>query len=78
MKKLILGLLVTSFAVAVQAGEGKECKDKAPCGDKAKATTTAQAKAACGVEKSACCNEAKPTVAKKVLKSPKGAELASK
>jgi len=78
MKKLILGLMVTAFAVAVQAGEGKECKDKAACGDKAKAKTisSAQAKAACA-EKSACCSEAKPSVAKKVVKSPKGAELAS-
>jgi hypothetical protein len=77
MKKLILGLMVAAFAVAVQAGEGKECKDKAACGDKAKASSTAQAKAACG-DKSACCNEAKPTVAKKVLMSPKAMSLASK
>ena len=76
MKKLIVCLMVTAFAVAVQAGEGKECKDKAACGDKAKAISNAQAKAACG-DKSAGCNGAKPTVAKKVLQSPKAMSLAS-
>ncbi len=68
---------MTAFAVAVQAGEGKDCKDKAACGDKAKTISSAQAKAACA-EKSACCSEAKPTVAKKVLQSPKAMSLASK
>ena len=71
MKKLIVSLMVTAFAVAVQAGGGKECKDKAACADQAKT----QAKADCG-DKTACCAGAKPTVAKKVLMSPKALSLA--
>ena len=76
MKKLILCLMVTAFAVAVQAGEGKACKDKAACADKAKAISNTQAKADCA-DKSACCSGAKATVAKKVLMSPKAMSLAS-
>jgi hypothetical protein len=72
MKKLIVCLMAMAFAVAVQAGEGKACKDKAACADKAKA----QAKAECG-DKAACCSGAKATVAKKVLMSPKAMSLAS-
>ena len=65
--------MVMAFAVAVQAGEAKASKDKAACGDKAKTV----AKADC-TEKTACCSTAKPTVAKKVLMSPKALSLASK
>ena len=73
MKKLILCLIVTAFAVAAQAGEGKASKDKVACTDKAKV----QAKADCS-EQAACCSGAKTTVAKKVLMSPKAMSLASK
>jgi hypothetical protein len=46
MKKLILLIAVTSFAVAAYAGEG--CgKAKAASDDKAKAACTEKAKAAC-------------------------------
>ena len=71
MKKIIACLMVTAFALAAQAG-GKECKDKAACADK----TKIQAKAD-GGDKAACCAGAKPTVAKKVLMSPKAMSLAS-
>ena len=63
--------MMMAFAVAVQAGEGKACKDKAACADKAKAISNTQAKAE-------CCSGAKATVAKKVLMSPKAMSLASK
>ena len=74
MKKLILCLMVTAFAVAAQAG-GQACKDKAACADKAKAISNTQAKADCA-DKAACCSGAKATVAKKVFMSPKAMSLA--
>ena len=56
----------------MQAGEGKECKDKAACTDK----TKVQAKAGAS-DKAACCSTAKGAVAKKVLLSPKAMSLAT-
>ena len=74
MNKLILSLTVAAFAFvpALQAGEGKDC-------DKAKAACAEQAKLAakeCCSSQSACA--AKAAFSKKIVRSPKGMELAKK
>jgi len=77
MKKIILTLMVAAFAVAVQAGDAKNCplKDKCkPACCPSKVQKAEQAKAGeCPLGKPACC---KKQVANKqaVLQSPKAAE----
>jgi hypothetical protein len=71
MKRVIVSIVLMSFAVAVQAGDSKTCtKDKAAC-CATKTSTTSE---------SGCCSMAKGTTCKsaqtKVLMSPKGAEQA--
>jgi len=68
MKKLIVSIVLISFAVAVQAGDSKTCTaNKSACC----ATKTSTAN-------SSCCAMAKGTTCKsaqaKVLMSPKGSE----
>lgn len=77
MKKLILSVMLTAFAVALNAGEAKAGADKAPCCAK----STADAKAVCPMSKEAkdakaACpmagKDAKATAAvKQPLQSPK-------
>ena len=81
MKKLVLSVMVTAFAVAVYAGEGKSCSDKeggSCCAAKTK--TSQQAQAQCPMQAKSQCSMAKETAAStaksgttaaKVLKSPK-------
>ena len=76
MKKLILSVVVTAFAVAVYAGEGKSCSDKEGSCCSAKTKTSQQVKGECPMAKQAtasCPNSAKSrtTAAKQVLQSPK-------
>jgi hypothetical protein len=51
MKKVILSLTMVAFAVALQAGESKDCAKA--CADKAKATAATCDKAT--AKASACC-----------------------
>jgi hypothetical protein len=69
MKKLIVSIVLMSFAVAVQAGDSKTCtaKDKAACSTTK--TSTADA-GCCSMTKGTTCKSAQT----KVLMSPKGAE----
>jgi len=77
MKKLILSVVVTAFAVAVYAGEGKSCADKEGSCCSAKTKTSQQVKGECPMAKqtaASCCSETaktKTTVAKRILQSPK-------
>ncbi len=78
MKKLILSVVVTAFAVAVYAGEGKSCADKEGSCCSAKTKTSQEVKGECPMAKQAaagCCANAtaktKTTVAKRILQSPK-------
>ncbi len=84
MKKLVLSVIVTAFAVGVYAGEGKSCSDKeggSCCAAKTKTSQQAQgqcpmqAKSQCSMAKetaASCSNTAKSrTTAAKVLQSPK-------
>jgi len=72
MKKLILSLITIGFAVAVQAGDNKNCtaKEKAAC-----ATTKVSENSCCQSVKATTCKSAQT---KAVLMSPKGAEQAPK
>ena len=76
MKKIILSVMVTAFAVAVYAGEGKACSDKEGSCCAGKAKTSVQVKGECPMAKqaSACSSTAaknKGIAAKQVLMSPK-------
>jgi len=66
MKKIILSLVMIGFAVAVQAGDGKECTSNKTC------TSTK-------VTQTSCCSSTQVTKTstckgKQVVQSPKGAE----
>jgi hypothetical protein len=86
MKRIILSVIVMSFAVAAQAGDATSCQDKsmdkpACCSSKTKVSISNEAKGSCPFAKSECCKEAsaKQTAAKPaVLQSPKAAAEASK
>ncbi|HYG34805.1 MAG TPA: hypothetical protein VEC99_08480 [Clostridia bacterium] len=89
MKKLILSVVLATFAVAVQAGEDKACADKQASGCCAKAKAAQQAKAECPVAakqaKAATCpatakdkNTASKEASNKPLKSPKAVASAAK
>ena len=70
MKKLILSIVVTAFAVAVQAGEVKTTSSKektAACSSVTKVSD--QAKTSCCASKTAC----KDAPTKQALLSPKAA-----
>ena len=82
MKKLVLSVIVTAFAVAVYAGEGKSCSDKeggSCCAAKTKTSQQVQgqcpmqAKSQCSMAKetASCSNTAKSRTTAKVLQSPK-------
>lgn len=80
MKKIILTLTVAAFAVAVQAGDAKNCplKDKCkPADCPAKVEKADKAKSGdCPFAKPACCK--KQVAAKQAaLQSPKAAEAAN-
>jgi hypothetical protein len=86
MKRVILSVLVTAFAVAVQAGDAKVSQDKnkekdkpACCASKMKTSTEAKDEG-CPFAKAACCSkqtQAKQTTPKQpVLLSPKAADTA--
>ena len=81
MKKLILSIALVAFAVAVQAGEGKSCKDsaadKSPCCSQA-TKTSVKAESSCPFASGGCCSDKKQTAMKKIsvkhaLLSPKAA-----
>src|SRR5258707_11824582 len=80
MKTFLLSLTLVAFAVAVQAGETKDSKDKTKSGTAQVSSTTA-AKAECTADKakaggdcSACCKgEVKKQAVKQTLLSPKAA-----
>jgi hypothetical protein len=84
MKKVLLSVMTLAFALALQAGDGKACSDKAAAGCGDKKACSAEAKAQCGAEakgqcpmaaqqaKAGCCPASKITVAK--VDSPKGSE----
>ncbi len=90
MKKLILSLTIAAFAVAVQAGETKACKEGAKsacCSEKTtektamKTSTEAKSGGCCSESKSACSEKASKgkVTESKVLMSPKAAaEVASR
>ena len=66
MKKFILSLVMVGFAVAVQAGDGKECTANKTC-------------TATKVTQTSCCSSMNVTKTstckgKQVVMSPKGAE----
>jgi hypothetical protein len=81
MKKLFLSVMLVAFAMAVNAGEGKDCDKAGACSSGKKVST--EAKAACPASakqvkaKAGCCPlgaKAKTTVAK--VDSPKAQEQA--
>jgi len=90
MKKLLLASMLVAFAFAVQAGDAKTskvqktAKDASPCcSEKTTVQTSTTAKGAVVTAdkgKMACCSEGgcKDTPSKRVLLSPKAAELARK
>jgi hypothetical protein len=58
MKRLILSVLFMAFAVAVNAGEGKTCQDKAAggcCANKAKTSVSTSASQDKAQGESGCC-----------------------
>jgi hypothetical protein len=70
MKKIILSLVMIGFAVAVQAGGGKECTDNKAC-TSTKVTKVSTSTSCCPstqVTKTSTCK------GKQVVQSPKGAE----
>jgi hypothetical protein len=74
MKKLVLSVMVTAFAVAVYAGEGKTCSDKeggSCCAAKTKTSQQAQGQCSMAKETASCSNTAKSRTTAKVLQSPK-------
>ena len=89
MKRIILSVIVISFAVAAQAGDATTCQDKdkdkpACCANKTKVVYHTKAanegKGCCPFAKSECCKDAaaKQSAKPAVLQSPKSAAEASK
>jgi len=82
MKKLILTIALTAFAVAVQANEPKSSADKPACADKAAtcplAKSDSKKDAACCKQETAACCKAGEAAKKPVIQSPKAAEQARK
>jgi hypothetical protein len=72
MKKFILSVVVLGFAVAVQAGNGKECASSKTC---TKTEVTKVSKSNCS-SATACSSVTKTSTCKgkQVVMSPKGAE----
>ena len=66
MKRIILSVMVLAFAVAVQAGDGSSCQDKAKsgcCSDKVKTSLNGQASQASDKAEGGCCaNKMKTSV----------------
>jgi hypothetical protein len=83
MKKLILSLMVTAFAIGTQAGDTSACcsKDGAGC---CAATTTTAAKAQCPMAKDKKANASlagknnKTSLNKQKLETPKAISVASR
>lgn len=79
MKRIILVAMVAAFAVAVQAGDAKNCqvKDKpACCPSKAQASEQAKEGTCCPYAKAACCKKKQAPAKQSALASPKAAESA--
>ncbi len=81
MKRIILSVMVMAFAVAVQAGDGKQCTEKQKAACAAAKTKVSKDEGTCPLAKSACCakkqQEAKKDTAKQpVLLAPKAADTA--
>ena len=81
MKRLILTIAITAFAITAYAG-GEACAaaNKAACSKDQKAACTAQTKNS-GDAKMACCSDKTACSGKEIrqaLQSPKGAELAKR
>ncbi len=80
MKKLVLTLVVSAFAIAVQASDDKGCGDKAGCCAQMK--TVAQIKSepkgdCCAAKQAQAKANTKSCTRKTVLLSPKAQSLAS-
>ncbi len=78
MKKLMLCLVVAAFAMAsaLHAGDAKTSnKTKAASPASAKVSSSDKDKAACSTKSGCCCDKEK-SAQTKIVRSPKGADLA--